>query len=159
MFKVADVLGPGSRRADTTFSVVSMAANDTIYFYFDYNFLKMKVTQPAIQFQVRYFDALGRQIVRVFTTTFPFVNNMYTCTVNACLDVHIAALAVLAVEQAREFGTVASVHAALEKAKSDFVDDSFVRLLLISIDKLQIARINEMLIHGPGSSPGQSSRV
>jgi hypothetical protein len=120
MFKVAHVLGPGSQRADTAFSVVLMAVNDTIYFYFNYNFPTMKVTQPAIQFQVRDFDALGRQIVRVFATTFPFADNMYTCTVNACLDLYITAVAVLAVEQ----------------ATSDFVDDSFVRLLLISIDKI-----------------------
>jgi hypothetical protein len=148
MFKVADVLGPGSRRADKSFSVGSMAPNDTVYFYFDYNFPVMKVAQPAIQFQVRYFDAFGRTIVRVFTTTFPFADNMFTCTLNANFDVHVAAVAVLAAEQAREFGTVASVRAALEKSGSDFVDDTFVRLLLISVEKLQLAQIREALIHG-----------
>jgi hypothetical protein len=63
--KIMDILGAGVRLSDRAFGLTSMGVDDAVYFYFEYDVSTIRPLAPAIQFQVRYFDPLGRRVIRV----------------------------------------------------------------------------------------------
>jgi hypothetical protein len=148
VFNVADILGPGIRRSDQSFSLNAMEMDDTVYFYFNYEAAMMKSTAPAMQVQVRYFDGMGRKIIRVLNTTFESLDNMTICALNVNYDMYVAAVAVRAVEMAREFTEIEKVLEQLRSARSDFFGDAFVQLLMVNVEKLAFDRVAAMLTHG-----------
>jgi hypothetical protein len=146
--KVADILGPGFRRADKQFALPSMAADDCVYFYFDYDCRALKYLAPSAQSQIRYFDAYGRRIIRQMTATFSLVENMYTCAINVNYDVHIAAVAIRAVEKHRLWRTIEAVEASWKESKAALLDDTFAKLFVFGIDKLSRAKLEQVLRKG-----------
>jgi hypothetical protein len=133
--KIADILGPGIRRGEKQFALTSMSIGDSVYFYFDYTLTTLKFLAPAAQFQIRYFDSLGRRVIRQMTATFSLVDNMYTCAINVNYDIHIAGTAIKVIEKNRLSGTIEAVHTALHAAKLGFIDDTFAKLFLLQIEK------------------------
>jgi hypothetical protein len=150
ILKVADILGPGFRRAEKQFALPSMGVGDTVYFYFDYNLPALKYLSPSAQFQVRYFDALGRRVIRQMSATFTLVDNMYTCAMNVNYDVYVAATVIRAAEQNRENAAIEAVHASLRAAKVGLLNDTFAVLFLLEIEKPTKARLEQALTKGAG---------
>jgi hypothetical protein len=147
-FKIMDILGSGVRRSGQSFTLNAIAAHDTAYFYFDYETEKLKERVPSVQFQVRYFDGLGRKIMRVMNHTFAVDDNIYTYALNVNYDMYIATITVRAVEHARELMGMEAVHASIRKSRGELLDDAFVKMLLLNVEKLEMDRVREVLIHG-----------
>jgi hypothetical protein len=124
-----------------------MSLDYTVYFYFNYDGPTMKSTAPAVQVQVRYFDGLGRKIIRVLNTTFENVDNMTVCALNVNYDMYVAAIAVRAVERAREFTEIEKVLEPIRSARGHFFGDPFVKLLMMNVEKLAVDRVAAMLTH------------
>jgi hypothetical protein len=146
--KVSDILGSGFRRADKQFALTSLGVGDSVYFYFDYEVPVVKFFSPAVQFQVRYFDALGRRVIRQMTTSFTLVDNMYTCSLNVDYDMCIAAIAVSVVDKNRANPAIEGVHEALSEVRAGLFDDTFARLFLLQIEKVMRHRLEESLTKG-----------
>jgi DNA-directed RNA polymerase subunit RPC12/RpoP len=150
VLKVADILGPGVRRAEKQFALTSICTGDTVYFYFEYNIATIKFLAPGVQFQVRYFDALGRRVIRQMTATFTLVDNMYSCATNVNYDVYIAGTVMRAIEKNRENTEIEAVHAALRAAKVGFLDNTLAMLFLLQTEKLVQSRVEQALKKSAG---------
>jgi hypothetical protein len=147
-FKIVDILGSGVRRSVKSFALNSMAPGDTAYFYFDYQAETIKEGATSVQFQVRYFDALGRKIMRIMNHKFAVVDSMYTCALNVNYDMYIAAVVVRAVEHARELMGMDAVRASIRRSRVELLDDPFVKLLLLNVEKLAMDQVREVLMNG-----------
>jgi hypothetical protein len=147
--KVVDILGCGVRLADRSFGLTSIGVDDCVYFYFDYDVSSIKSFAPSIQFQIRYFDPLGRRVIRVCTAFFSLVDNMNSCAQSVDYDIFAASIVVRSLDKQREFGKLKTVEESLRALGATFLGDPLCTLFLLNGDKFWSARTEEILLRGP----------
>jgi hypothetical protein len=146
--KVVDILGSGVRLSDKSFGLTSVGVDDCVYFFFEYDVSTIKPLAPAIQMHVRYFDPLGRRVIRVCSIFFSTVDNMLAPWGSVDGGLFVSSIIMKAVDQYREFGTLKSAEDFLRRFGETFLGDPLCALHLANGAKPLASRTQAVLAGG-----------